>query len=80
MATTIHIPEDLLNEVDKKSAKLHISRNKYICMVLKKDLVQEWPEKFLKKKCVPQKELTNAVDGIIKKIKSKRTNKNPLTF
>ena len=78
MAITIHIPEDLLAEVDKKSAKLHISRNKYICMVLKKDLVYEWPEKFLKKKCVPQKELTNAIDSMMNNIKSKRINKKVL--
>ena len=48
MPTTVHIPEPLLSEIDKKAQELKLTRNRYIIQVLKKALAEErdWPPSF----------------------------------
>lgn len=49
MPTTVHIPEDLLNQVDKRAKKLKLSRNRFIVDALQKALAEEppWSPGFL---------------------------------
>jgi len=75
MPTTIHIPQELLKALDQKSRNVHMSRNKYICALIQKDLCSAWPESFLKKKFAPKKDLTEGVEELMKNIKSHRHNK-----
>jgi hypothetical protein len=43
MPTTIHIPDPLLAEVDKRAKTLKLSRNRFIVTALEKALVEEPP-------------------------------------
>lgn len=43
MPTTIHIPEKLLNEVDRRAKRLKLSRNRFIVDALQKALAEEAP-------------------------------------
>jgi hypothetical protein len=47
--TTVHIPEKLLNEVDKRAKTLRLSRNRFIVDALQKALAEEppWSPGFL---------------------------------
>ncbi len=47
--TTIHIPETLLSEVDKRAKTLNLSRNRFIVDALQKALAEEppWSPAFL---------------------------------
>ena len=49
MPTTIHIPENLLTEVDKRAKTLRLSRNRFIVDALQKALAVEppWSPEFL---------------------------------
>jgi len=49
MSTTIHLPGDLLERVDKRAAELKLSRNRYIVQALQKSLGEKtaWSELFL---------------------------------
>lgn len=49
MPTTIHIPETLLSEVDKRAKTLNLSRNRFIVDALQKALTEEppWSPGFL---------------------------------
>lgn len=49
MATTIHIPDDLLERIDRRAHELKISRNRYIVEALHRTLANqdEWPLQFL---------------------------------
>lgn len=80
MSTTIHIPNDLLAVLDKKVKELHLNRNRYICMVLRKELVNDWPESFRKKKFSQTIQLIKAVDEMMKTVKSERKNKKGISF
>lgn len=80
MITTIHIPDDLLSSLDRKIKELHISRNKYICMILQKEIASTWPEEFVHKKLAPNKLLTESVDELQKIIRTQRVNKKGVAW
>lgn len=75
MTTTIHIPNELLFVLDRRIKELHISRNKYICTILQKDLANVWPEEFIHKKLTSNKLLTDSVDDLQKMIQAQHINK-----
>lgn len=41
MATTVHLPRDLLDAVDKQAGELGISRNRYIILALERAIEEE---------------------------------------
>lgn len=49
MATTVHLPRDLLDAVDKQAGELGMSRNRYIMLALERAIEEEtgWSPKFL---------------------------------
>ncbi len=49
MPTTIHIPEPLLAEVDKRAKTLKLSRNRFIVTALEKALAEQppWSPEFV---------------------------------
>lgn len=75
MSTKINIPQLLLTAIEHKAKKLKISRNKFIVMLLKKEVLTQWPEHFLKKKLTTNKKLSDAVDEMMNSIRSGRVNK-----
>lgn len=80
MITTVHIPDELLSALDHRVKELHISRNKYICMILQKEIVNVWPEEFVHKKLAPNKLLTDSVDELQKVIQAQRINKKGIAW
>ena len=49
MATTVHLPNHLLQSVDERAAELGMSRNRYIILALEQAITEqtEWSSKFL---------------------------------
>ena len=80
MTTTIHVSSELLSVLDRKVKELHISRNKYICMILQKELSNVWPEEFVHKKLLPNKLLVDSVDEMQKLIRNQRVNKKGISW
>ena len=50
MATTVHIPKDILDAVDDRARTLKLNRNRFILQALKKALSEDfaWPQEFLR--------------------------------
>ena len=80
MTTTVHIPDKLMAALDHKVKELHISRNKYICVVLEKELANIWPEEFARKGLLKNKMLTESVDQMLKGMRLNRINKKGITL
>lgn len=78
MSTNINIPQLLLTAIENKAKKLKISRNKFIVMLLKKEVLSQWPEHFLNKKLTTNKKLSDAVDEMMNAIRSGRVNKEAI--
>jgi hypothetical protein len=77
--TTIHIPESLLNEVDKRAKTLRLSRNRFIVDALHKALAEQppWSPGFLDalQAFTP---LDGEYDVAALVRKNRRSRKNPL--
>ena len=80
MTTTIHIPEDLSKFLEKRSKELHVSRNKLICMILRKEIKEEWPDSFKKVKTPPSKSLLSGINEMISIVKTNRKNKKSVVL
>ena len=80
MTTTVHIPDKLMAALDHKVKELHVSRNKYICVVLEKELANIWPEEFTRKGFLKNKMLTESVDQMLKGMRLNRINKKGITL
>jgi predicted transcriptional regulator len=81
MATTIHIPPDLLQKVDHRAGEMRMSRNRYIREALAKALRSEtaWSSHFLKMlaEASGDREGRRAVEDMRRAIRSRRTRKGP---
>ncbi len=79
MATTVHLPGDLLQSVDERAKELGISRNRYIVRALKKAVAEEttWSNEFLKMldTAAHDKEAQREIDGMVVAISARRTRK-----
>ncbi len=49
MATTVHLPQQLLQTVDERASELSMSRNRYIILALEKAITEQtdWSSDFL---------------------------------
>lgn len=74
MATTIHIPKELLGALDRKARKLRISRNRLIVECLERALAREreWSEGFFEKLTPLGRSEAAAVDEMLDAIRSRR--------
>lgn len=81
MATTVHLPPDLLKRVDQRASELGISRNRYIKRALEKTIQGEtsWSQPFLEALSVAAEDPDSheAVDDMMKAIASRRSRKRP---
>lgn len=75
MPTTVHIPPELLAEVDEQARKLKIARNRYIVEALRKALREQasWSPAFLE--ALQTLEPIEGVDELESAIESSRTRK-----
>ena len=81
MATTVHLPPDLLKRVDQRASELGISRNRYIKRALETAIQKEttWSKPFLEalSKAAEDTDSHEAVDDMMKAIASRRSRKCP---
>ena len=79
MATTVHIPAEVLDRVDARAQTLGISRNKFVVMALQKtlDARDTWSPEFLQalKNFKPTVETDAFVDEMMSKIRRARKSK-----
>jgi predicted transcriptional regulator len=81
MATTVHLPPDLLKRVDQRADELGISRNRYIMGALEKAVHEEtsWSPRFLEalSEASTDTDSHEAVAAMMKAITSRRSRKRP---
>jgi len=75
MATTVHIPDDLLAKVDERARAMKVARNRYIVEALRKALSEQsaWSPAFLEK--LDGLKPISGVDELEDAIRSTRTRK-----
>ena len=77
MATSIHLPKDLLDAVDKRARALAMSRNRLIVRALERELTQntEWSSGFFEALRQPDAETTQVVDELLRTVRRARRSK-----
>jgi predicted transcriptional regulator len=75
MATTVHIPDELLDKLDERAHAMKMTRNRYIVEALRKALRDEsaWSPTFLES--LERLEPIEGVDELERAIASNRTRK-----
>ncbi len=81
MATTIHLPAELLKSVDRQATESGISRNRYIMRALEKVLESEtgWSPSFLNALAEARQDTESheALDDMMRQISAHRSRKGP---
>lgn len=79
MATTIHLPEELLERLDRHASDLGVSRNLYIRRALEAALESEtaWSRDFLRtlEEAAKDEEAQSAVEEMMRVISSSRRSR-----
>jgi len=79
MTTSVHLPDDLLQEIDRRASDLGINRDRFIAEAVTYVLwaETEWSEAFTKAVLAAQRdrESQQAVSEMMEAIRSGRTNK-----
>jgi metal-responsive CopG/Arc/MetJ family transcriptional regulator len=79
VATTVHIPSELLRAVDEQAKRLKLTRNRFIIQALKHALAEQasgWSDDFVR---ALHSEVADpdAVDEMLQVIKANRSTKKP---
>ena len=81
MPTTIHLPSELLEHVDRRAEERDMSRNRYIVQALERAVEEEtsWSRTFLETlaTAAEDRDSHKAVDQMMADIESHRTRKAP---
>ena len=85
MATTVHIPTELLERLDARARELGISRNRYVIQALERAIAEEteWSPQFLEALADAAKDTDSheAVDEMMRVIRSeRRSRKKPISL
>ena len=79
MATTIHVPPELLARIDRRAKELGVSRNRFIVRALEKLIDEEtrWSQRFLETlvEAAEDNEGQAAVSEMMRKVAARRTRK-----
>jgi predicted transcriptional regulator len=77
MPTTVHIPDELLEEVDERAKALAMTRNRYIIEALRKVLADQtaWSPSFLAE--LDRLEPIEGVAELLSAVRERRTRKAP---
>lgn len=75
MATSIHLPAPLLQELDRRAQALHISRNRLIVRAIERELAQEldWSEGFFERLSAIDPETAELLDHSVTEVQRLRT-------
>lgn len=81
MATSVHLPEELLEELDRRAKEVGMSRNRYIVEALRAAILREtsWSPRLLQMlaEAARDEEASEAVEEMMSAISSGRTRKSP---
>lgn len=82
MATTVHIPADLLAALDHRAAELGTSRNRLIVRAVEQSLQEPaaWPAELLTRLRTVTPDQANAVDEMMAHIRKSRRSKPPVSL
>jgi hypothetical protein len=82
MPTSVHIPKQLLDAVDKRARALKLSRNRFIVSALEKEISGrgEWAPGFFERLEQADDELRSAVDELQAVVRKARSSKGPPTI
>ena len=79
MPTTVHLPVELLDNVDRRAGELGVSRNRFIIRALEKAIDEQtaWSPGFLQvlDAAAEDTDSHDTIDEIIEAIAAKRTRK-----
>jgi len=77
MPTTVHIPQPLLEAVDRKARALRISRNKLVVRALEREIRDDadWSPGFLEELSRVDDDTSEAVDELLRAVRATRTSK-----
>jgi hypothetical protein len=79
MATSVHIPKQLLAAVDRKARALKMSRNRLILRALERELKPgpDWSPGFFERLSAVDSETVAAVDELLAAVRQARKSKPP---
>ena len=79
MPTTVHIPEALLQAVDRRARALKVSRNRLIVRALEREMTSPsgWSPEFLDRLRQVDAGTVDAVDDLLADVKAARRSKKP---
>ena len=79
MPTTIHIPDELLESIDRRARALGISRNRLIVAAIEEAVRKPaaWTDEFLTRLRQVDGDTSHAVDDLLISIRQARRSKTP---
>ena len=82
MATTVHIPDELLAALDRRATELGTSRNRLIIRAVEQSLREPaaWPPELLARLRTVTPDQAKAVDEMMAHILKNRRSKPPVSF
>jgi predicted transcriptional regulator len=82
MPTSVHIPDKLLQQADRRAKSLGISRNRLIVRALERELQSDssWPAGFFEKLRAVDDETVQAVDEMMAAVRRGRRSKSPQQY
>lgn len=82
MPTTVHIPDPLLQSVDRRAKALGISRNRLVICALEQAVRAPagWPPEFLERLRRVDSRTSAAVDELLDAVKQARRSKKPIAL
>jgi predicted transcriptional regulator len=77
MPTTVHIPADLLEALDRRAKALGLSRNRLIVRAVEQMIRQRtgWAPEFLERLRAADEETGDAVDDLLEHVKNSRRSR-----
>jgi len=80
MATTVHIPAALLDDVDRRARALRVSRNRLIVRALEREVHSPsgWSPEFFGRLRDVDADTAGAVDQLLAAVRRGRRSKKPL--
>lgn len=77
MATTVHLPPELLAQVDQRAKRLRLNRNQFVQQALRNELARElgWSEQFFAQMGETSSDIDEASDEMLRAILVARSSK-----
>jgi hypothetical protein len=77
MPTSVHLPESLIEAVDRKARSLRISRNQLVVRALEREVreVSDWSPGFFDQLSECDPEIAKTVDDLIQHVQNARRSK-----